>query len=524
MAAIPINYGINSNFYFSMNEKNKKTLVVKLADQILQFPLKSKPPRLNFFSKNWTEINLDSFDKPKAYINAAEMAKTLGLSKKTVKKACFLGNWTELLVKKQMESLSDKEASSASSSAVPIRAEPSPDVLAAADPNIVSSKAETMKTLFPFLKGSDTEVEKLCLYIEERKAGWIAGKQDRYISPKTSSFRQKFYIKYNAESEKIFVYFKDKQWGDAPSLGQGGEAKARSAFNYEENTLAVIRTPYTETAIEMMSDPEAEAIRNFQKIEQAGVVRLIDSGTHEGSVKCQDGRTQRVLKPEEVFEYYNLGDLYKAFYDGKISIEEIVMEAVPQLLEGLKAIHDAGLVHRDLKMENILVRKDPESDKFNFAIADFSFAVFYQNLTIEGDFRGTIDTASPEKCFTWCLIKKSPSPAVAEKFKKDLAALTNPALDVWAMGCIFHELFFRRAPHWYAMEAIEPMKYVEAIAALYIQPEAFPEPSEQFESISLFIWKMLQVKPENRLNYTDLITEYNSAFEKTYKKSNNILN
>jgi len=40
-----------------------------------------------------------------------------------------------------------------------------------------------------------------------------------------------------------------------------------------------------------------------------------------------------------------------------------------QFLKGLQAIHLAGMVHRDIKCENILV-----DNEFNLRIADFGYA------------------------------------------------------------------------------------------------------------------------------------------------------
>ena len=49
--------------------------------------------------------------------------------------------------------------------------------------------------------------------------------------------------------------------------------------------------------------------------------------------------------------------------------EKIARSIFKQILDGLGYMHSAGISHRDMKPENILL-----DDKFNIKIADFGFA------------------------------------------------------------------------------------------------------------------------------------------------------
>jgi len=51
---------------------------------------------------------------------------------------------------------------------------------------------------------------------------------------------------------------------------------------------------------------------------------------------------------------------------------ERVLEIARQVLEALRAAHDAGIVHRDLKPANIMVRRDEYVKVLDFGLANGS--------------------------------------------------------------------------------------------------------------------------------------------------------
>lgn len=60
------------------------------------------------------------------------------------------------------------------------------------------------------------------------------------------------------------------------------------------------------------------------------------------------------------------------------------------MLDTLRYMHGVGVVHRDIKLENILVDED-----LNFKLADFGFATF-KNITKLNDYFGTKTYMAPE--------------------------------------------------------------------------------------------------------------------------------
>ena len=77
------------------------------------------------------------------------------------------------------------------------------------------------------------------------------------------------------------------------------------------------------------------------------------------------------------------------------SDDDVVVLAV-QFLEGVVYLHRSSVAHLDLKPDNIVVRRDPESKKVDLAIIDFDIAVFTDvEPTISGS-SGTSGWCAPE--------------------------------------------------------------------------------------------------------------------------------
>ena len=93
-------------------------------------------------------------------------------------------------------------------------------------------------------------------------------------------------------------------------------------------------------------------------------------------------------------EYVSGGDLADklARSNASIPIGEVI-ELLMDMCAGLQAIHDAGIIHRDMKPENILLTELGRAKIADFGIARTDSG---QKLTEHGGVIGTIDYVSPE--------------------------------------------------------------------------------------------------------------------------------
>lgn len=78
-------------------------------------------------------------------------------------------------------------------------------------------------------------------------------------------------------------------------------------------------------------------------------------------------------------EYCEMGNLltYQAKLPGKTFTLKQATKVMVEVLKGLKCIHEKNFIHRDIKSENVLLKKvykDRESFDVGYKIADFGFA------------------------------------------------------------------------------------------------------------------------------------------------------
>ncbi len=212
---------------------------------------------------------------------------------------------------------------------------------------------------------------------------------------------------------------------------------------------------------ELASHPEI--LRRFKQelilareVTHRNVIRIFDLGQAQGikfiTMEYVEGRDLKSLIHEK----------------GKFTAEEAV-PIVMQIAAALEAAHTAGVVHRDLKPQNVMSDKDGRVYVMDFGIAR---SLEHQGMTQTGALMGTPEYMSPEQ-------------AKGEK--------VDARSDLFALGIIFYEM----------LTGISPFKADTAMAMMFKRTQERATPLSQLNLgvppvISDIVSKCLEIKTEDR--------------------------
>ena len=163
-------------------------------------------------------------------------------------------------------------------------------------------------------------------------------------------------------------------------LGHGGFADVYLGEHIYLGTQAAIKVLGTQLTLDEIEQFRQEA-RTIAQLEHPHIIRVLDFGVEEQT-------------PFLVMAYAPNGSLRQHYPRGtRLPLEKIV-HYVKQCAEALQYAHDAKLIHRDVKPENMLLGRHEE-----ILLSDFGLAIVTQSSSHEvaRDISGTIAYMAPEQ-------------------------------------------------------------------------------------------------------------------------------
>jgi len=165
-------------------------------------------------------------------------------------------------------------------------------------------------------------------------------------------------------------------------IGSGGMSTVYKAFDETLERDVALKIMHTAVS----QDPSSlerfrREARTVAQLSHPHVVMVIDAGEDEG-------------QPYIVFEHVH-GETLKDRIrrDGALPVSEAVAYAI-EIGRALQAAHERGLVHRDVKPQNVLLDEEGRAKVTDFGIAS---GLEFEQLTGTGRVIGTTDYVSPEQ-------------------------------------------------------------------------------------------------------------------------------
>ncbi len=192
--------------------------------------------------------------------------------------------------------------------------------------------------------------------------------------------------------------------------------------------------------------------------------------SHPNVVQVYDARRSADGRQYIVMEYVTGGTLKQRLArEGPLKPDEAVRLA-SHIAQALRAAHERGVVHRDVKSQNILMSKSGDAKVADFGIARAADAT---TISRPGAILGTAKYMSPEQA---------------------TGAGATPRSDLYSLGVVLYEMLTRELP----FEADDP---AEVRARHVTEPPPYPRDAnpEVPSAVDALVARLLAKDPDDRL-------------------------
>lgn len=247
-------------------------------------------------------------------------------------------------------------------------------------------------------------------------------------------------------------------------LGQGGMSEVFLAENLTTHTQQVLKLMPT-TAIDIDNDDTLQRFLHefalISQIDHPNVARIYQQGFTS---------THAYIS----MEFFPGGDLRCLISEHPTP--QIAIASLLQIMGGLSAIHALGIIHCDMKPDNVMIRRDGSLALADFGIAEHSDVT--KLPTRPGEIMGSPSYLAPEQA---------------------LGLPVDERTDLYSMGAMFYEMLTGRPP--YKGSSVQAILYQHVNLPVPILPVGL----ERFQPL---LNRMMAKSAAARFKSADAVVEY----------------
>ena len=261
-----------------------------------------------------------------------------------------------------------------------------------------------------------------------------------------------------------------KRYQILEKIGEGGMGavyKARQTFMDEVIALKIIRPELRQDA--NFLDRFLREVKNAASVRHPNAISILDSGEFDGGL---------LYMAMEYVEGQDLGEVISQHPTGMKP--EMMLYIARQICQALDAVHRKGIVHRDLRPDNVMVYRDDKRG-LRVKVLDFGISRAMENtrLTMTGMIIGTPEFMSPEQAAGEPLDQRS---------------------DIYSLGLMIYAMLVGRTP----FQSTTPHGF------LHKQIYEPPTPPRKFRNdlppmLEQAVLKTLEKKPAARYTYANAL-------------------
>jgi len=236
------------------------------------------------------------------------------------------------------------------------------------------------------------------------------------------------------------------KWMRGQLIGKGTFGRVYLGMNTTTGELLAVKqvevnpkTPNTDPAKirEMVKALDVE-IDTMQHLDHVNIVQYLGCERKEFSISI-------------FLEYISGGSVGSCLRKHGKFEEPVVSSLTRQTLNGLAYLHSEGILHRDLKADNILLDLDGTCKISDFGISKRSANPYNNDIT--NSMQGSVFWMAPEVIRAQSQAMSVPSGSSNIDASYAMSQGYSAKVDIWSLGCVVLEMFAGRRP-WSKEEAI----------------------------------------------------------------------